>query len=102
MPSLTLPRSYRGRGLQIVGSRCCRVLDESRAISGMWVPVSNMGATGLILLAPGKRTAKTIKKQLSVWDAPGSLRAQDPAQTSSGCSQRAFCGPTPSTHTGYL
>lgn len=43
-----------------------------------------MGATGLILLAPGRRTARTIKKQLSVWDAPGSLRAQDPAQTSSG------------------
>ena len=38
-----------------------------------------MGATGLILLAPGRRTARTIKKQLSVWDAPGSLRAQDPA-----------------------
>ena len=86
----------------MVGSRYCRVLDESRAISGMWVPVSNMGATGLILLAPGRRTARTIKKQLSVWDAPGSLRAQDAAQTSSGCSQRAFCGLTPSTQTGYL
>lgn len=39
--SLALPRSYRGRGLQMVGSRCCRVLDESRAVSGVWVPVRN-------------------------------------------------------------
>ena len=41
MASLALPRSYRGRGLQMVGSRCCRVLDESRAVSGVWVPVRN-------------------------------------------------------------
>ena len=96
--SLALPRSYRGRGLQMVGSRCCRVLDESRASPGLSLGCGSLsGTTGLALLAPGRRTAKHNQERVSVWDAPGSLRAQHPARTSSGCSRRACCGLMPST-----
>ena len=66
---------------------------------GRGPPVSKMGTTGRILLAPARRKARKVKRQLNLWGAPMgrprfpcSLRAQDPAQASS---QRDFCGLMP-------
>lgn len=69
---------------------------------GRGSPISKMGTTGHILLAPARRKARKVKRQLNLWGAPMgrprfpcSLRAQDPAQGSSSHSQRDFCGLMP-------
>lgn len=55
-----LPRSYRGKGLEMVESRCCQVLMSPVLSLQLGSPSSKMGAIGRNQLAPGRKKTRKI------------------------------------------